>query len=106
VKTTLRAHLEAAYERIGRIAIPVWLVTWLAFFVLLRAPLEGWAFGVAGVVFAAYLLAVGQIPCPRCHKRIGVGSQVQPGGGRGRMKQPLRDISCPHCGLTLDEPVR
>ena len=101
---TLRSHLETRYAEIGRVAKPIWFATWLAFIALMGTSLRWWVFGIAGAVLASYFVMIARIKCPRCGKRLGVGAQAQP-GGRARRGLPLRDIRCPHCGLTLDWPV-
>jgi hypothetical protein len=70
-----------------------------------------WALDVTfPIAIVMVLLAFGRIRCPRGHRALGIGTQAQtsPRGcpGIGITRYTLRDIKCPHCGLTLDEPIQ
>jgi hypothetical protein len=62
------------------------------------------------IAIVMVLLAFSCIRCPRCHRSLGIGTQAQTSArgrpGIGIIRYTLRDIKCPHCGLTLDEPIQ
>jgi hypothetical protein len=101
---TLRSYLEDRYERMGRIAKPLWFVVWLASVLSMATRFRWWALSASAAVFVSYLIVVARIGCPRCGKRLELIAQMQP-GGRRRNGLPLIHIQCPHCRLILDEPV-
>jgi hypothetical protein len=100
----LRSYLEDRYERMGRTAKPLWFVVWLAFVLSMATSFRWWALSASAAVFVSYLIVVARIECPRCGKPLGLITQMQP-GGRRRKGLPLIHMQCPHCRLTLDEPV-
>jgi hypothetical protein len=102
---SLRSTLEDRYREIGRVASPAWLAIWCSGIALMATSFRRWPFWAAGVFFLVYGMALARIQCPRCQKRLGFVAQIQPGGGRRRRGLPLINIECPHCRLTLDEPV-
>jgi hypothetical protein len=58
---------------------------------------------VMAVVVLAAVWSLFQIPCPRCRKSLGlVGFKVANSSGRGR----TIPVQCPHCGVSVDEPMQ
>ena len=105
---TMREYLRQRYEVVGRVVAPLLFTGLLSLYAL---QLLAWWAGVAAFLLSigTILLAYGRIRCPRCQRALGVRAQGQnsPRGryGIGVTRYKLRDITCPHCGLTLDEPV-
>jgi hypothetical protein len=108
----MRAYLNQRYRVVGRVVVPLLFagliapdflqgVTWVPQWVLSTTFL---------VAIVISLIAFGRIRCPRCDRALGIGAQAQtsPRGrpGIGITRYTLRDIKCPHCGLTLDEPIQ
>jgi hypothetical protein len=108
----MREYLSQRYRVVARVVVPLLFagliapvilqrVTWIP-----RLALDA-TFPIAIVIV---LLAFGRIRCPRCHRALGIGAQAQtsPRGrpGIGITRYTLRDIKCPHCSLTLDEPIQ
>jgi hypothetical protein len=55
------------------------------------------------VVTVAAFWSLFQIPCPKCHKSLGlVGFKVANSGTGGRNTVPAH---CPHCNVSFDEPM-
>lgn len=118
---TLRGYLGAQYSRrmplmnalmvvsfvapIALQAISGLRVAWLAVanLVLISVGFVRWWFG--------------RIRCPRCRQQLGAKAQTYMAWVRsakfgdgwratiGGRQEHLAEISCPHCGLTLDEPL-
>jgi hypothetical protein len=101
---SLRSTLEDRYREISRFAMPVWWAIWLLCIALMATAYRWWPFRAACAFLLVYGVVVAKIRCPRCAKRIGFIAQLQP-GGRRRRGLPLINIRCPHCHLTLDEPI-
>lgn len=109
---TLREYLNQRYRVVGRVVVPLLFVGLIAPDILQRVTwIPRWALGATfPFAIVIVLLAFGRIRCPRCDRSLGIGAQAQtsPRGrpGIGITRYTLRDIKCPHCGLTLDEPIQ
>ena len=108
----MREHLNQRYRVVGRVILPLLFAALLAPLALQRVTwVPQWVLSVTfPVAIVISLIVLGRIRCPRCHVALGVGTQAQssPTGrpGIGITRYTLRDIKCPHCGLTLDEPIQ
>jgi len=108
----MREYLYRRYRVVGCVVVPLLLaglITPLNVQGVTRVP--QWVLSTtfpAAIVIS--LIVFGRIRCPRCHGALGIGAQAQrsPRGrpGIGITRYMLRDIKCPHCGLTLDEPIQ
>jgi hypothetical protein len=107
----MREYLYQRYKAVGLVTAPLAFAALVASVVLQYvAWIPWWALEAAfPIAVAISLAAVGRIRCPRCHNALGIGAQAQtsPRGrpGIGITRYTLRNITCPHCGLTLDEPI-
>ncbi len=107
----MREYLYQRYKAVGLVTAPLAFAALVASVVLQHvAWVPWWALEAAFPIAAAIsLVAVGRIRCPRCHNALGISAQAQtsPRGrpGIGITRYTLRNIKCPHCGLTLDEPI-
>src|ERR1700744_2349789 len=108
----MREYLYQQYRVVGRVVVLLPFAGLIAPDILQRATwFPRWAldatFPIAVVIV---LLAFGRIRCPRCHRALGIGTQAKTSpGGRPGMEITLyllRDIKCPFCPLTLDEPIQ
>ena len=109
---TLREYLNQRYRVVGRVVVPLLFVGLIAPDILQRVTwIPRWALGATfPFAIVIVLLAFGRIRCPRCDRSLGIGAQAQT-SPRGRpgieiTRYTLRDIKCPHCGLTLDQPIQ
>ena len=108
----MREYLDQRYRVVGRAVVPLLFAGLIAPNILQRVTwIPLWALNVTfPIAIVIVLLAFGRIRCPRCQRALGIGAQAQtsPRGrpGIGITRYTLRDIKCPHCGLTLDEPMR
>jgi hypothetical protein len=107
----MREYLSQRYRVFGRVVVPLLFAGLLAPLVLGGVKwLPPWVlYTTFPVAIVISLMVFGRIRCPRCHSTLGIGAQAQrsPRGrpGIGITRYMLRDIKCPHCGLTLDEPI-
>jgi len=108
----MREYLSQRYRVVGRVVVSLPFAGLIAPEILQRVTwIPRWALDASfPIAIVLVLLAFGSIRCPRCHRALGIGTQAQtsPRGrpGIGITRYTLRDIRCPHCGLTLDEPIR
>ena len=107
----MREYLNLRYRVLGRVIVPLLFAALLAPLALQRVTwVPQWVFSITfPVAIVISLIVFGRIRCPRCHSALGIGAQAQR-SPRGRpaigiTRYTLRDIKCPHCGLTLDEPI-
>jgi DNA-directed RNA polymerase subunit RPC12/RpoP len=108
---TLREYLDQQYRVVGRVVVPILFAGLIAPHILQRVTwIPHWALDVTfSIAIVMVLLLFGRIRCPRCHRALGIRTQAQTSRrgrpGMGITPYTLRDIKCPHCGLTLDEPM-
>ena len=108
----MREYLNRQYRVAGRVVAPLLFAGLIAPLILQGATwIPRWALDTTFLIaMVMVLLAFGRIRCPRCHRALGIGAQAQtsPSGrlGIGITRYTLRDIKCPHCSLTLDEPIQ
>jgi hypothetical protein len=108
----MREYLSQRYRVVGRVVVPLVFAGLFAPLILQNVIwIPRWALTATfPVAIVMMLLAFGRIRCPRCHRALGIGTQAQtsPRGrpGFGITRYTLRDTKCPHCGLTMDEPIR
>jgi hypothetical protein len=95
---TIRDRLRQRLTRLSLIVgacllgITVGLVHWppvVWLFALFIFPVIAWTIIVSGMRFAR---------CPRCEDRMGVTARA------AARERPTAD-NCPHCGVSLDEPM-
>jgi hypothetical protein len=108
----MREYLNQRYRVVGRLVVPLLFAGLLAPLILQGvAWIPRWALdSTFPIAVVTTLLVFGRIRCPRCHCALGIGAQAQMSPrsrpGIGITRYMLRDIKCPHCGLTLDEPIQ
>ena len=108
----MREYLNRQYRVVGRVVVPLFFAGLIAPDILEQVTwIPRWALDATfAIAIVMVLLAFGGVRCPRCHRALGIGTQAQtsPRGrpGIGVTRYTLRDIKCPHCGLTLDEPIQ
>jgi DNA-directed RNA polymerase subunit RPC12/RpoP len=118
---TLREYLADAKYQTWYWLLSVSYVISVGAAIYLLAPIIGGALvAVLGVPSMMLMFLFGPqlfrlIRCPRCSARLGkLGYWAVTTAAQGRRFDPVRDIAlrqierlgkCPHCGLTLDEPI-
>ncbi len=108
----MREYLRQRYRVVGRVVVPLLFAGLFAPLILQGVIwIPRWALAATfPMAVVMMLLAFGRIRRPRCHRALGIGTQAQTSlrgrPGIGITRYTLRDIKCPHCGLTLDEPIQ